>query len=53
MALKTAEERIDGMEKTIRIYRLLVIVLFLFILAIERARVSTWIDVVESWIGRF
>ncbi len=52
MALKTAEERIDSMEKTIRIYRLLVIVLFLMILAIERARVSTWIDGVESWIAR-
>lgn len=52
MALKTAEERIDSMERTIRIYRLLVIVLFLMILAIERERVSIWIDSVESWFGR-
>ncbi len=51
MASKSSEERLDSAERTIRIYRVLVLVLFVTILIIERARIVGWIDSAESWIG--
>ena len=51
MALKTAEERIDSLERTTRIYRILVVLLFLLILALERQHVVSWLDSVEGWFG--
>ena len=51
MALKTAEERIDSMEKTIKLYRILVILLFALLAIIMRDQLVGWLDGVEGWIS--
>jgi hypothetical protein len=51
MAVKTADERLDSAERTIKIYRILVFVLFVTILVIERVRVVAWLDSFERWIS--
>ncbi len=49
---KSAEERIECLEKKVNLYRLLVTLLVVFILVLQRERVVRWIDGVESWFGK-
>lgn len=49
MAVKTAEERIDSLERAVRWYRLLFLGALLFLFATQRYRVAGWMDSVEDW----
>lgn len=46
---KTAEERIESLEKKVAVYRIASVLLVLFILAIQRERVVKWLDGMEGW----
>jgi hypothetical protein len=49
--MKTPEERIDKLERHLRTYRTLAILLGVLICAIERGKIVAWIDHMEGWAG--
>lgn len=49
---KTPDERIESLERKVNMYRILVTLLFAFILILQRQRIVSWIDSVESWFGQ-
>lgn len=48
---KTADERMEAMDRSIRNYRILSIALFVLLMVTQRTRVVGWIDSVEGWMG--
>lgn len=46
---KTAEERIETLEKKVAAWRILAILLIIFIAIIQRERLVRWLDGVEGW----
>lgn len=49
---KTPEQRIESLERRVNLYRILVTLLFAFILILQRQRIVGWIDNMESWFGQ-
>lgn len=49
--MKSAEERIENLEKTVKTYRILVMLLAVLILVLERYRIVGWLDSMESWFS--
>jgi hypothetical protein len=49
---KSADERLETMERKIALYRIFVVVLIVSILVMQRQRVVGWIDTMESWMGK-
>jgi hypothetical protein len=48
---KTADERIESMDRSIRNYRILVIALFVLLIITQRHRIVGWIDSVDGWMS--
>lgn len=48
---KTADERIEAMDRSIRNYRILVIALFVLLVVTQRHRIVGWIDSVDGWMS--
>lgn len=49
---KTAEERIESLEKKVAVYRVAALLLVIFILVIQRERVVKWLDGMEGWFSQ-
>jgi hypothetical protein len=49
---KTAEERIECLEKKVALYRLAAVLLVVMILIIQRERVVKWLDGMEGWFSQ-
>ncbi len=50
--MKSAEERIDGLERQVGRYRLLVFVMVILLVVIQRDNLGRWMDSAESWLSR-
>lgn len=48
--MKSADERIDSLEKSLKLYRILTILLVVLLFVVQRYTVVGWIDSVEGWI---
>lgn len=51
MAVRSAEERIDSLERAVRWYRLLFMGVVLLMIGVQRHRIAVWLDHVEDWMG--
>ena len=49
--MKSADERIDHLERTVRMYRALAVLTFLLLLVMQRQKIVGWIDHMESWFS--
>ena len=49
--MRSADERIESMERQVRTYRLLVTLLVVLLVIVQRDRLGRWIDSVEGWFG--
>jgi hypothetical protein len=49
-AVKSAEERIDSLERAVRWYRLLFLAALILIFATQRYRITAWLDTAEGWL---
>lgn len=47
---KTADEKMEGMERSIRQYRWLVVVLILLLMVTHRHTIVGWIDSASGWV---
>ncbi len=50
-AMKTADERIDHLERKVAQYRILVVLMVVLIVVVMRKPITSWIDSVESWVS--
>ncbi len=48
---KTPDERIDALEKKIKLYRILVTLMVVLICVMQRQRLVVWMDSAESWFN--
>jgi len=48
--MKSADERIDSLEKSVKLYRILTILLVVLLFIVQRTTVVGWIDSVEVWL---
>lgn len=48
---KTADEKLESMDRSIRNYRLLSISLFVLLMVTQRDRIGGWLDSMEGWVG--
>ncbi|MBL8763361.1 MAG: hypothetical protein JNM07_03730 [Phycisphaerae bacterium] len=49
--MKTADEKLEHLEKTVRTYRVLAISMGLLIFVMQRDKIVKWVDSVERWVG--
>jgi hypothetical protein len=49
--MRSADERIESMEKQVRTYRLLVTLTFALLVISHRHTVVRWVDSVGNWFG--
>lgn len=49
--MRSAEERIDSLERAVRWYRLMFLAAVLLMIGVQRHRIAVWIDHVEDWAG--
>lgn len=49
--MRSADERIESMEKQVRTYRLLVTLMFALLIISHRHTVVKWVDTVGNWFG--
>lgn len=49
--MRSADERIEGLEKQVRTYRLLVTLTFLLLVISHRHQIVRWVDNVGNWFG--
>jgi hypothetical protein len=47
--MKNLEERFESLEKTVRIYRILVVLLIVLLFVLQRRTIVGWIDRMETW----
>lgn len=52
MAGKNPDERIEILEKHVRNYKVLSISMMVLVLVMQRNRIVSWIDKMESWFGQ-
>jgi hypothetical protein len=48
---KTPDERIEALEKKVKLYRILVTLMIVLICITQRNRLVSWMDSAESWIN--
>ena len=48
--MKSADERIDSLERAVRWYRLLFLGALILIFSMQRNRISVWLDMAEGWM---
>lgn len=49
--MRSADERIEGLEKQVRTYRILVTLTFLLLVISHRHQIVRWVDGVGNWFG--
>lgn len=49
--MRSADERIDSMEKQVRTYRILVTLTFAFLVISHRHTLVRWVDSMGNWFG--
>ncbi len=48
---KTADEKMESLDRSLRNYRILSIALFVLLMVTQRQRIVGWIDRAEGWVG--
>lgn len=49
--MRSADERIESLEKQVRTYRILVTLTFLLLVISHRHQIVRWVDGVGNWFG--
>ncbi len=49
--MRSADERIESMEKQVRTYRLLVTLMFALLIISHRHTLVRWVDTIGNWFG--
>ncbi len=49
--MKNIEERFESLEKTVRLYRILIVLLFIFIFWTQRENIVGCMNRIDSWFS--